>query len=196
VAEAAPAALPRECSELVVELERLESEARARAEPLSEEAFNWQPPGGKGWSVGQCLDHLTRANRLYLDALEVGLQQAREQGLERKGPLDPGRLGRWFVAALEPTSSRRYRTVKKLVPPSHCFKEATLSAFGGEQQRAIDYVCAASPFDCNAVRFRNPLAMGLRTFNLATGILAIAAHERRHLAQAARVLAQPQFPRN
>jgi hypothetical protein len=73
-------------------------------------------------------------------------------------------------------------------------KEATLAAFGGEQQRAIDFVRASAPYDVSSVRFRNPFAFGLRAFNLATGIEVIAAHERRHLAQAARVVAHPAFP--
>ena len=194
MADADAPALPAECSALVAELERLEREARALAEPLAEEAFNWRPDGGRGWSVGQCLDHLTRANRLYLDELETALGKGREQGLERKGAHDLGRVGRWFVRQLEPANSRRLPTRRKITPPARCPKEATLAAFGGEQQRAIDFVRAASPYDCNTIRFRNPLAMGLRTFNLATGMQVIAAHERRHLAQALRATKMPGFP--
>jgi hypothetical protein len=193
VAEAAAAPLPPGSAEVVAELERLEREARALAEPLTEERFNWQPQRGS-WSVGQCLDHLTRSNRLYLDELEIALVSAREAGLERQGPPDLGRIGRWFVRQMEPTNPRKIRTSRKQTPPERTMKEATLAAFGGEQQRAIDFVRASAPYDVSSVRFRNPFAFGLRAFNLATGIEVIAAHERRHLAQAARVVAHPAFP--
>jgi hypothetical protein len=196
VAEPAAAPLPEDCAALVAELERLEREALALAGPLDDAAFNWQPDGGKGWSVGQCLEHLERTNRLYLDALEDALRKAREQGLERKGPLDPGRIGRWFIAQIEPPVRRKTAARKKTQPASRCIKAATLAAFSGEQQRAIDLVRAAAPYDCNSVRYRNPLAAGLRAFNLATGMMVINAHERRHLAQASRVVASPAFPRD
>ena len=195
MAEAATSALPEDLAALVAELERLESEAHALAGPLEEGAFNWQPDRGKAWSVAQCLDHLARANRLYLDALEESARRAEQQGLERRGALAPDRLGRWFIAQIEPPPRRRLPIPKKAIPASRCMKPATLAAFGGEQQRAIDLVRQLAAVDANTVKFRNPFAWGLRAFNLATGVLVIAAHERRHLLQARAVLSHPAFGR-
>jgi hypothetical protein len=78
---------------------------------------------------------------------------------------------------------------KKSQPPSMCMKEATLVAFAGEQQRLIEFVRDTACLDCNEVKFKNPFLYKLRTFNLATGMLVLAAHERRHLLQAANVVA-------
>lgn len=176
--------------ELMAELARLSFEAGRIAAPLDEARFNWQPDGGKGWSVGQCLEHLVRSNRLYLDAMEdVTRAAAKEVGRCEPTPLEPGRLGRWFIGEME-APKRKYTSPKKSQPPSMCMKEATLVAFAGEQQRIIEFVRETACLDCNEIKFKNPFLYGLRTFNLATGMLVLAAHERRHLLQAANVVAR------
>jgi hypothetical protein len=175
--------------ELMAELARLAFEASRLAAPLDEERFNWQPEPGKSWSVGQCLEHLVRSNRLYLDAMEdVARAAAKAEGHCDPIPLDPGRLGRWFVGEMEPPPKRRMTSPKKSQPPSMCMKEATLVAFAGEQQRIIEFVRETACLDCNEIQFKNPFLYGLRVFNLATGLLVLAAHERRHLWQAAQVV--------
>jgi hypothetical protein len=180
--------------ELMAELARLAFEASSLAAPLDEARFNWQPDGGKAWSVGQCLEHLTRANRVYLDALEEAVRKAAAEGDVPSPPLQPGRLGRWFLSSLEPPARIKFKALAKIVPQSRCPKQATLVAFAGEQQRVIELVRASARIDANATRFDNPLAYGLRTFNVATGLLVIAAHERRHLEQARKVASRPDFP--
>lgn len=180
--------------ELMAELARLAFEASSLAGPLDEAQFNWQPEGGGAWSVGQCLDHLTRANRVYLDAIEEAVRKAAAEGDVAAPPLQPGRLGRWFLSSLEPPARLKFRAPDKIVPPSRCPKQATLVAFAGEQQRVLELVRSSARIDANAVRFENPLVYGLRTFNVATGLLVIAAHERRHLEQARKVVSLPDFP--
>jgi hypothetical protein len=175
---------------LMAELARLSFEASRIAGPLDEAKFNWQPDDGKGWSVGQCLEHLVRSNRIYLDAMEDPARSAAKvEGHCDPQPLEPGRLGRWFVGEME-APKRKYTSPKKSQPPSMCMKEATLVAFAGEQQRIIEFVRETACLDCNEIKFKNPFLYGLRTFNLATGLLVLAAHERRHLAQAANVVAK------
>lgn len=179
---------------LMAELARLSFEAGQIAAPLDDRRFNWRPDP-TSWSVGQCLEHLVRANRCYLDALEDAARAGQlSEGKCDPKPLEPGRLGSWFLRQLEPPVERRFTAPKKAVPPSLVTREATLVAFAGEQQRAIELVRDTACLDCNSVRFRNPFAYGLRVFNLATGLLVLAAHERRHLWQARNVLAHPAFP--
>ncbi len=176
---------------LMAELARLAFEASQIAAPLDDARFNWQPDGGKGWSVGQCLDHLVRTNRCYLDALEEAARSAaRADGQCDPTPFEPGRLGSWFVGTMEPPVTRRQVAVKKTIPPSRCSKDPTLVAFAGEQQRLIELVRDTVCLDCNTIKFKNPLAYGLRMFNLSTGLLVLAAHERRHFWQARNVVAK------
>lgn len=182
--------------ELMAELARLSFEVSQLATPLDEAQFNWQPDGGRAWSVGQCIDHLVRVNRCYVDALEDVVRQARAEGERQAPPLQPGRLGRWFLGVLEPPPRMKVGAPKKIQPPVRCLRQATLVAFAGEQQRTIELVRASAHIDCNEVKFRNPLAYGLRVFNVATGLLIIPAHERRHIEQAKRVVQHPDFPRS
>ena len=42
-------------AEFVSELDRQSAQAQALASGLSEAALNWQPKGGKGWSVRSAL---------------------------------------------------------------------------------------------------------------------------------------------
>ncbi len=183
--------------ELMAEIVRLSYEVKLLATPLDDAAFNLQPDGGSAWSVGQCIDHLVRANRIYVDALEEAAWAAHADGKSSfPPPYRPGRLGSWFLANLEPPVGRRTVAPKKIQPASRCSKEATLIAFAGEQQRWIELVRATAPLDCNCIHFKNPLAYGLRVFNLSTGLLVLAAHERRHLLQARNVVAKLGLPRH
>lgn len=101
--------LPADRAALVAELGRLLGALTAVAEDGPAAEFNRQPPPGKAWSVGQCLDHVAKINRMYT----VPLRQA--AALARPGP------------------------------------------------------------------------QALRPNNVATGLLVIAAHERRHLLQVQRI---------
>ena len=98
----------------MAELARLAFEASQIATPLDDAGYNWQPDGGKEWSVGQCLEHLVRANRMYLDALEDAARDAlQEGGTGTPTPLVPGRLGKWFIDSLEPQSGPKLNAPKK-----------------------------------------------------------------------------------
>lgn len=188
------AGLTPDRAELMAELARLAFEASQISTPLDDAQFNWQPDGGKAWSVGQCIDHLVRANRCYLDALEEAVRAAGAPEMPEPPAMQPGRLGRWFLKTLEPPATLKVNAPKKIVPAARCPKQATLVAYAGEQQRLIALVRATARLDVNGIRFENPLASGLRVFNVATGLLVIPAHERRHLAQARRVVEHPDFP--
>src|SRR5262245_56625527 len=107
---------------LMAELARLAFEASQIASPLDDARFHWQPDDGKGWSVGQCIEHLVRANRVYLDALEEAARAAQHAGTCDPTPLVPGRLGQWFLDSLEPEHGPRLNAPKKIVPPAYNMK--------------------------------------------------------------------------
>lgn len=185
--------VPSDHQEIVEELSRLEGEVQALVAPLADEGLNRQPEdgrGGRGWSVAQCVDHLSRSNAIYLPALAAAVDKGRKAGRSRRDRLAPGRLGRWFVAEMEPPPRHRWKAPKReMFPPSRHEKEALLAGFSRQQSAVIELVRGSSDIDLSRVRFRNPMAGNLPLFNLATGFLVIAAHERRHLWQARNVLA-------
>lgn len=190
--------IPADRAALIAELERLEGEIGAAIAPLDEERLNWQPEV-KSWSAGQCIEHLARVNGGYLAPLTRAVERARSASdgalVDRTPPpLRATGLGRWMVAQMEPPARLRIPAPRSVAPRSRCEKEEVWHRFRQRQGEAIALIRASAGLDLNRIRFRNPLAFGLPLFSVASGLLLIAAHERRHLGQIQRLLAHPAFP--
>lgn len=187
---------------LLDELDRLERELGDLVEPVADSSFDWQPDGGRGWSVGQCVDHLARANREYVRALGAGVGRKRdwlERLATRRAPraaaeLAAGLGGRLFLWTLEPPPRFKVPAPGRIAPASRCPKRETVEAFRAAQAEVRDLVRATAGLDLHRVRFPNPFVGGLPLLTVATGLLVIPAHERRHLLQIRRLLARPDYP--
>jgi hypothetical protein len=71
--------------------------------------------------------------------------------------------------------------------PSPSLAEA-YSSFQTSHTAVMEFLTANADLDLQRTTFGNPLVSGIR-MRLVTGLLIIAAHERRHLWQARQVLA-------
>ena len=106
-------------AEFIAELDRQSAQAQALAAGLSDAALNWQPNGGKSWSVAQCLDHLVIMNRMYVKALQDAVANNRDQLEPRKVPIQPsGWFMRLFISYEEPPPKIKLPAPKKIAPPS------------------------------------------------------------------------------
>jgi len=164
-----------------------ERDARAIVDGLTEAEGTWRP-APESWSIAHCLDHLAVGGRVYLAAMEPSAAQARAAGRVRRGPARPGLVGGWFAWSLEPPVTRAFklRAPRKSVPrPAPPLADAA-SAFFAAHARAERFLRDYADIDLAGVRFPNPFVKGIR-FSLATGLHVLAAHERRHLWQAANV---------
>lgn len=184
---------------LVAELDQAEREVEELVGGLTDEQLNWQPPasdrGGRGWSVAQAIEHLSITNDLYITAVVMALWEARARGgRARRGPIRLPWFGRWFVGQLEPTSKRKLKAVGKTLPPPNASRLEVLSHFRAAQANVRGHLRQNADLDLNAIRFRNPLVPLLR-FTCGTAFHILNAHNRRHLAQARRVLESSCFPR-
>jgi hypothetical protein len=173
--------------ELAEALEAVERDARALVANLSEEQGTWRAAPGS-WSVAECLDHLATANRVYLAAMQPSAARALSDGRRRRRPARPGLVGGWFVQYLEPPAraglkSKAPRDIRPRAGPA--LGDAA-AAFFQSQEHVKTFLRTYADIDLAGVRFPNPFIRGVR-FSLATGLHAIAAHERRHLWQAWRV---------
>ena len=168
-------------------LDATERDARAVAAGLDESLGTWRAAPGT-WSVAECLDHLATANRVYLEAMEGSAARALAGGRRRRGPADPGLIGRWFISSLEPPAKpgRKLTAPRKIRPrPAPALADA-LAQFLASHAAVRAFLRTYADIDLAHVHFPNPFIKGLR-FSLATGIHVIPAHERRHLWQAWRV---------
>jgi hypothetical protein len=161
--------------------------ARTLVSGLSETLGAWRP-GPDSWSVAECLDHLAIANRVYLRAMQPVSERALAEGRRRRGPAVPGVVGRWFVRTLEPPVKPRFRgkAPQSIQPRRAPSLRDAIEQFLASQDEVRAFLRRYADIDLAGVRFSNPFLPGVR-FSLATGLHAIAAHERRHLWQASRV---------
>jgi hypothetical protein len=178
---------------LVAELERLERAFRERAGALSPAAWAWRPDA-RTWSAGEIVDHLARTNAIYVAALEPALAKLGARSPRRPGALAPRWAGRLFLTQLEPPPRYRVPAQKKLRPAPNLDPASAWASFAAAQRRVIELTRATEGLAPADIRFRNPVAFGLPVFDLATGLLIVAAHERRHLHQLDRLTARPGFP--
>jgi hypothetical protein len=187
-----PSDIPSDLSVITDTLDAVDLEAGKLVADLDDAQLNWRPEDGR-WSIAQCLDHLTTTNGIYLDALRAGAARARTADLARRGPIQPGLLSRMFINAMGPSARLRFPAPSAALPVPRKPKEEVLPAFLRIQEDVRAFAQACADLDLNRARFVNPFVKGIR-FSVGTGLLVIAAHDRRHLEQARRVRAETEFP--
>ncbi len=185
-------ALTPEIDDLRKQFEALSSEADALVEPLTEEQFTWRA-GPEIWSIAQCLDHLNATARFYLGYLDEAIADAIRRGLYADGPFTYRRLGRILVALTEPPSRLRGKARPVLQPKEPRRRQEVLPAFRAYQVQYVDRLRQANGLDLGRAAVRTPVSKWL-WMSLGSGFALMAAHERRHLAQAQRVRAMRGFP--
>ena len=182
--------MPRWPARLLGELADSDARARALASPLTLAQLNWQP-SPSSWSVGQCLEHLAISTELYLPPIGEALDHAPAGAVDE---IAPGAPSRWFIRSFIAPSSMKAKAPGKIAPRSS-IDGAVLDRYLNAHSAARDLVLRAANYDVNRIRFKNPFIPLLR-FTVGTGLEIISKHAMRHLQQAERVKAQPQFPRS
>jgi hypothetical protein len=176
---------------LIEQLDAIVIDARTLADGLSPEQFTWKPDE-KRWSVGQCLDHLTRTAQLYPTHIERMIEESRRRaGVAR--PYREGWLSRWVVAGMEPPPRMRIRTMRRVEPPAQLDRDRVLDEFAAVHRRLHDLIIASDGVSLRHGRMRSPFAPILR-FTLGQVFAINLAHARRHLWQARQVRQHANFP--
>ncbi len=179
--------------EYTAELQRQLQQVALLTAALDESALNWQP-GPKSWSVGQCLEHLLVMNTMTVGAMRAAAEENRDQLEPRQKPIEAGSwLTRWYVDHSEPPAKMKLSAPGKIVPPSRVSGDVQ-ARFEAAQQGLLDFVREFGSADLGDVRYKNPIAVGIR-LSIDTGLALIAVHNRRHLWQAEQVKGNAGFPR-
>jgi hypothetical protein len=186
-------ALAPEVDDYRQEFERLASEADALVEPLTEDQFNWNPAPGS-WSIAQCIDHLNATARVYLPRIDEGIAEAVRRGLYGHGPFSHDLVGRWFVRIMEPPAGIKVKAPPVFQPPQRRSRSEIMAGFRAYQVQFVDRLRQASGLDLRRAKVHSPSSPWIK-ISLNSGFALMAAHERRHLWQARRVLAASGFPR-
>lgn len=187
--------LPTELQALIDQIDAAEKDARDLIRGLDDRQANWQPEGGKAWSVAQCLDHLARINGFYVEAVLPRVRRMSEQGTATFLSPTPTWLGRKFVESLEPPVTRRFKVPSARVAPAPAIPAAdALASFVNSHVRYRTLVTLCARLDPNRVRVPNPF-FKWAWMRVSTVLLVIPAHDRRHLSQARGVREHAGFPR-
>jgi hypothetical protein len=171
---------------LIADAQAIGEDARRQFGGLPAAAIERQPAPG-AWSAGQCLQHLIRSNTAYVPAFESIARGDYRPPLAARLPLLPRLWGRLIFRAVRPETTRRTRTPARFDPRPDAVDAEILTTFLDAQARLIDLmrhlrdagaarVCVVSPFS------------GFVAYSVLDACRIIVAHERRHLAQAARAV--------
>jgi hypothetical protein len=190
---AGPAALSPEIDELRHQFEQVSADADALVATLRDDQLNWRP-APDAWSIAECLDHLNAAASAYLPKLDEGIAAACRRQEYADGPFGHSWAGRLLLRTSEPSSRIRLRSPRAFQPRPAGSRQAVVTTFREYQVAYIDRLRRANGLDLSRARVTSPVSRWLR-FSLGTLFAVIAAHERRHLCQARRILAIPGFPR-
>jgi DinB superfamily len=188
--------LPCDRDTVLRELSQADRDAQDLVRGLSDAQLNWQPNGGKAWSVAQCLDHLTKANTVYTTAMRTAVSNRKPDVHAAESIIRPGWFESYFIKILDAPPKRRLKSPKKIVPSAKLNGGEVLRAFLSSQEAIRAVIRDSKHIDLNRVRFKNPFVSIFR-FSVGAGLLILAAHDRRHLWQAQQTrsaLAAREFP--
>lgn len=184
-------ALPVWATRLTTELDEADRRARSLAAMLTSSQLNWRPRSD-AWSIGQCLEHLAIGNELYLAAIEASLKNHVRTGAVQEISL--GAPSRWFIRSyIAPSERAKRANAPRKTTPAPKASPDVLDRFLRGNANAREIIRRAAYHDVNRIRFRNPFIPVIR-FTVGTGLEIVSKHERRHLLQAERVRARPEFP--
>ena len=164
------------------------------AEATDEVAWTTRPTPGE-WSIDECVAHITLTNGRFLPILDEAADTA---PLWPDGPDGPQArpfrrdLAGWFLSwMMEPPVRIRLPTGPAFEPPAPASRAATLASFDAVQAGLRERLTRLDGFDITTIRITSPFNASLR-YSAWSAICILAAHERRHLWQAERVLARLQ----
>jgi hypothetical protein len=140
-----------------------------------------QRPPSNGWSMGECVEHLTITTRNYLGLADKAfVNAARSNGPYKKDWM--GALLAWY---LDPPYRRRDKTLPAYEPGA-LEPARVLPDFLESQRGLIGRVEQANGLALDQIKVRSSFNEKI-TYNLYSFFCILAAHQRRHLWQAEQV---------
>lgn len=176
-----------ELADVLAELRAVADDAEREFGSMNAEQLNWKP-SAEAWSVAQCFDHLINANQSYLDLLERLDEGERQTTFFERLPLAPKLFGKLVLKAVQPESKMKVKAPQKIQPAASEIAPDIIKRFAAHQSDLIERIRASEKHDPSRTVITSPVASFV-TYTLMDGFRIIAAHERRHFAQAQRVKA-------
>ena len=178
------------------QFEAIRNDAASIVDGLSNAQLTWQPQPG-AWSINECLVHLNLIDGQDLPNLFKAITLGRKEGRTAAGPFRWSWFARTFIAQVEPPSKMKVPAPKRYQPPTTAEQpdpKETYLEFQRIQNDLYFLTGEADGLDLKGIKVPSPAAKWLK-MSIGARIELIAAHDRRHLWQARRVLENPNFPK-
>jgi hypothetical protein len=188
----ASGALGEEVKAGLREFEEVRGRAGQLLASLTSEQWAWKPARDR-WSAGEAIAHINQTNRTYFAAIEQAMQKGRERGILSSGPYRHGLLGEIILRHMEPPPRRRFRTPRVFAPPPGEAGARVLQTYDELFGRAAQLLQEANGLDLGKIHVVSPASRFVR-IGLGQAFRLLAAHARRHLWQAQRIIQEPGFP--
>jgi hypothetical protein len=174
------------------EAEAVASDAKILFGHLNSEQINWKP-AADSWSVAQCLDHLISINHEYHPVFDRILKGEYRKTFLHGMPFLPAFFGRVMIKAVSPESRRKLKAPGAARPSSSSIDPQIVDRFIAHQRETLAKMRLLENSDPAEIIITSPF-VSMVVYSLLDTFRLIVAHERRHLAQAQRVMETGGFP--
>ena len=175
------------------ELDRVVPDVRTTFGSLDARQLNWRPDA-TSWSVAQCFDHLVSTNRAVCQAIARADDPAGPRTIWQRLPMLPRLFGRLLVSTQGPIVTRKFTAPKPATPSQSELGADVLDRFVASHRDAVALTGTFAGRDPARIIMVSPFVRFI-TYSVLDAFRLIAAHERRHVEQARRVLQAAGFPR-
>ena len=183
---------PNFIATIVAEAERNNATANDLVSGLTEEQLNWKPDATQ-WSIAQCLEHLAVTSQQFNSYFKQLIEGARlKWPTNGVIPYRPSLVGGWLIKQVVPETTRKISAPKVFKPSESSSIHDPLGLFLKQQEKFVSFVRASEGVDYNRARLRSPVTPLMR-YSLADAFVVTIVHGYRHLAQANRLKAMPNF---
>lgn len=173
------------------ELTEVGNDAKASFGQLSPAQLNWKP-SEKGWSVGQCLDHIILTNeQFYPEFARLATGTRQNSFWENWSPFT-GWAGRFLISAVSVDSKKAKAPSKAIVPPSE-IESNIVERFAGHIAQVNQKVEACAGADRSKSVVTSPFLF-VFTYSLDDAYTVLVEHTKRHIRQAKRVVENEGYP--
>lgn len=174
---------------LIAELTDITAQVIQDARPfqlIDEQALNFKP-GPKSWSVLECLEHLNRYGYFYLPEIEKRVSAAPES--PEAEVFKSSWLGGKFAKSLEPYGEKvnKMRSPGNMNPNNSQLSPTVVDKFLKQQRHMQELLPLAEKVDLQKVKTSTSLSAFIK-LRLGDTLMVVIYHNRRHVAQAQRVL--------
>lgn len=164
----------------------MEQRARELFGALDAVQLNWTPRED-AWSIGQCLDHLVKANDPYFAIFRDVADGKHLKTFWERLPVLPGIWGSLVLNTVRPETTRKARAPRIFEPGRSAVSTEVIELYCVQQRKLAEAMASLDRVDLDKTIVTSPVARFI-TYSLRHALSIIVEHEERHINQAERVL--------